>query len=131
MSWFWGMRVRHVAAVSGAAAVMLGAAPLASAAPLVPAQPYATVLSTTGLNERQYPSTDSSVVGTLRHGQQVGLLCKVRAQETAGNDIWYLLRDKEAWISARYTAQTGTVPYCKDVQQGLPTFSAQSSDAMG
>ncbi|MFF9349212.1 SH3 domain-containing protein [Streptomyces sp. NPDC014734] len=126
------MRVRHVAAASGAAAaVVLGAAPLASAAPLVPAKPYATVLSTTGLNERQYPSTDSSVVGTLRYRDQVGLRCKVRAQDSAGNDVWYLLRDREAWISARYADQTGTVPYCKDARQGPPALSAQAQHAMG
>ncbi|MFB7916770.1 SH3 domain-containing protein [Streptomyces sp. NPDC056061] len=126
------MRVRHVAAASGAAAaVVLGAAPLAAAAPLVPAKPYATVVSPTGLNERQYPSTDSSVVGTLHYRDQVGVRCKVRAQDTAGNDVWYLLRNKAAWISARYADLTGTVPYCKDARQGPSTLSAQAENAMG
>ncbi|MEE1841396.1 SH3 domain-containing protein [Streptomyces sp. NPDC007076] len=81
------------------------------------------------MNERQYPSTDSSVVGDLRDGAQVGLRCKVRAQDTAGNDVWYLLRDREAWISARYVAVTGSVPYCKDVL--TRTRSMRATDAMG
>ncbi|MFF9403335.1 SH3 domain-containing protein [Streptomyces sp. NPDC014744] len=94
-------------------------------------KPYATVTSKNGLNERQYPSTDSSVLGTLKYHDQVGLRCKVRAQNIAGDDVWFLLRDKQAWISAKYAALTGTVSYCKDIQPTPLTYSPGAAEAMG
>lgn len=129
-------RAWRIAASSGAAAaaIVLGSPLLAAAAPVqppVPVEPYATVISQSGVNERQYPSTDSSVLGILPYADQVGLECKVRAQEVAGNDVWYLLRDEQAWISARYAVQTGVVPYCKDVQPNPLTYSPQASEAKG
>ena len=128
-------RARHIAAGTGAAAVVVLGTPLLAAAAAAqlapPVQPYATVTSQSGLNERQYPSTDSSVVAVLEYQDQVGLRCKVRAQTIAGNDVWYLLRDTQAWISASYAARTGTVPYCKDVQVNRLTHSPQAADAMG
>ena len=128
-------RARRIAAGSGAAAVVvLGSPLLAAAAPAqvtAPVQPYATVTSQSGLNERQYPSTDSSVVNILEYQDQVGLRCKVRAQTIAGNDVWDLLRATQAWISAGYVVRTGTVPYCKDIQVNRLTHTPQATDAMG
>ncbi|MFD5057882.1 SH3 domain-containing protein [Streptomyces sp. NPDC058394] len=128
-------RARHIAAGTGAAAVVvLGTPLLAAAAPAQlapPVQPYATVTSQSGLNERQYPSTDSSVVDTLEYQDQVGLRCKVRAQTIAGNNDWYLLRDRQSWISASYVVRTGTVPYCKDLPVSQLAHSPQAADAMG
>ncbi|MER5852168.1 SH3 domain-containing protein [Streptomyces sp. NPDC002012] len=128
-------RARRIAVGSGAAAVIvLGAPLLAAAAPAqasVPVEPYATVISQNGVNERQYPSTDSSVVGILQYADQVGLRCKVRAQNIADNNVWYLLLDEQTWISARYVVQTGTVPYCKDLQQNRLTYSPEAADARG
>ncbi|MFF9511800.1 SH3 domain-containing protein [Streptomyces sp. NPDC014724] len=130
-----GRRAWRIAASSGAgaAAIVLGAPLLAAAAPAQawPAVPYATVISQSGVNERQYPSTDSSVLGILQYADQVGLRCKVRAQNVAGNDVWYLLRDEQAWISAKYAVQTGTVPYCKDIQPNPLAQSPQASEAKG
>ncbi|MER6503149.1 SH3 domain-containing protein [Streptomyces sp. NPDC001455] len=133
---FLGGRSWRIAAGSGAAAavIALGAPPLSVAAPAqasFPVKPYATVTSQNGLNERQYPSTDSSVLGTLKYHDQVRLRCKVRAQNIAGDDVWFLLRDKQAWISARYVALTGTVSYCKDVQPTPLTYNPEAADAMG
>ncbi|MFD4947123.1 SH3 domain-containing protein [Streptomyces sp. NPDC058409] len=128
-------RARRITAVSGAAAaIVLGAPLLAAATPAqasFPVEPYATVISQSGVNERQYPSTDSSALGILEYADQVGLRCKVRAQNVFGDDVWYLLRDEQAWISGRYVVQTGTVPYCKDVQPNALTYSPQADDAMG
>ncbi|MFI6730481.1 SH3 domain-containing protein [Streptomyces sp. R-74717] len=126
---------RRIAVGSGAAAVIvLGAPLLAAAAPAqasVPVEPYATVISQSGVNERQYPSTDSSVLGILQYADQVGLRCKVRAQSIADNNLWYLLRDEQTWISARHVVQTGTVPYCKDLVQDRLTYNPQATDATG
>jgi hypothetical protein len=91
---------------------LLGAAPAQAAAP---ARPYGTVTAGDGVIQRQFPSTDSSVKGSLEYRQQVGLLCKVRAQNIAGNDVWYLLRSGSTWVSAKYVDNTGSVSYCKDV----------------
>ncbi|GGU42647.1 SH3 domain-containing protein [Streptomyces violascens] len=86
-----------------------------------PREPYGTVVSTNGVSVRKYPSTDSSVIGTLSAGVQVGLRCKVRAQDINGNDIWYLLSDREGWVAARYVDNTGPVKFCKDdATEGAP-----------
>ncbi|MGW1707779.1 SH3 domain-containing protein [Streptomyces sp. NPDC002206] len=128
-------RARRFAAGTGAAAVVVLGTPLLSAAApaqvTAPVQPYATVTSQSGLNERQYPSTDSSAVDFLEYQDQVGLRCKVRAQTIAGNNDWYLLRDRQAWISASYVVRTGTVPYCNDIQVSRLAHGPQAADAMG
>lgn len=126
---------RRTAVGSGAAvaAVALGgtlvAAAPAPAAP--PARPFGTVVSPSGVNERQYPSTDSSVLGFLKFRSQVGLKCKVRAQNIAGNTVWYLLRDRNVWVTARFVDNTGSVKFCKDVQTSSLNDSPQAKTAMG
>ncbi|WP_328535567.1 SH3 domain-containing protein [Streptomyces sp. NBC_00344] len=117
-----------LATAAAVGATLLAAAP-AQAAP--PAQPYGTVTSPTGLNERQFPSTDSSTRGVLAYRTQVGLECKVRAQNIDGNTVWYRLRGSHNWISARYVNNTGFVKYCKDVLRSdfAPNVAAQK--AMG
>ncbi|MFG3052411.1 SH3 domain-containing protein [Kitasatospora sp. NPDC048239] len=92
-----------------------------------PSEPYGTVVSSSGANVRQFPSTDSSIIGTLPSGTKVGLRCKVHAQDVLGNDIWYLLRDREGWVAARYVDNTGTVKLCKDA--ATPNGSAEGGSA--
>ncbi|WP_229346980.1 SH3 domain-containing protein [Streptomyces sp. UNOB3_S3] len=75
-------------------------------------------MSEAGVNVRQYPSTESSVVDRLPYGFRVGLRCKVRAQIIDGNEIWYLLRDRPGWVTARYVENTGTVSFCADTAAG-------------
>ncbi|MER5968308.1 SH3 domain-containing protein [Streptomyces sp. NPDC002055] len=124
------MHTRRLALGTGAtaAAITLGGTLLAAGpAQAAPAQPYGTVIAQSGVNERQYPSTDSSMAGFLRYRAQVGLKCKVRAQNIDGNDIWYLLRDRQTWVSAKYVDNTGFVKYCKDVQRGSYNNSGHPS----
>lgn len=111
------MRPSRVSAALGAAAASLllavtGVAQATQSAP--PAKPYGTVTASPGVNARQYLSTDSSVRAVLKHHQKVGLDCKVRAQSVEGNTVWYKLRVSERWVPARYVANTGNVPLCKD-----------------
>ncbi|WP_263168412.1 SH3 domain-containing protein [Streptomyces sp. SCSIO ZS0520] len=116
-------------ATAGIGATAQAAVPSGEQAVMAPAKPYATVTTKAGLNKRQFPSTDSSVRGFLPYRAQVGVVCKVRAQNIAGNDIWYLVRDKsQPWISAKYAANTGYVKYCKDV---LRSKVRQMPRAMG
>ncbi|MFF8844124.1 SH3 domain-containing protein [Streptomyces sp. NPDC015127] len=115
--------VRSRRLLGRAATALAAGALLCTAAPAqaaVPTKPYGTVTAKAGLNERAYPSTDSSVKGILPHGARIGLVCKVRAMNIAGNDLWYLVRDsRQVWVPARYVAATGSVRYCKDVEQVL------------
>lgn len=123
-----GLR-RTAGALAGAVAMggtLFAAAP-AQALPAQPAQPYGTVVTTSGVNVRQFPSTDSSVVGFLGYQQQVGLTCKVRAQDIDGNTLWYLMRGSshERWITARYVDNTGFVPYCVNVLSSAASQQVQ------
>jgi hypothetical protein len=118
------IRGRVVAGASAlAAAVALGATLLGAvpAQAATPAKPYGTVVSGNGVILRQYPSTDSTPKGSLPYHQQVGLRCKVHAQNIVDNSIWYLLRDRAVWVTAKYVDNTGNVPLCKDV---MPSSSA-------
>ncbi|WP_406864710.1 SH3 domain-containing protein [Streptomyces sp. HUAS MG47] len=85
-----------------------------------PPQPFGTVVSSAGVNLRKYPSTDSTIIGNLSHGTEIGLRSKVHAQIIDGNSIWYLLRDKAAWVAARHVDNTGQVPLSKDVEPANP-----------
>ncbi|MFI7104485.1 SH3 domain-containing protein [Streptomyces sp. NPDC050161] len=116
-----------LAAAVALGTTLLGAAPAQAA----PAGPYGTVVAHTGLNQRQYPSMDSSGKGFLAQNAQVGLRCKVRAQNVGGNEVWYLLRDRAAWVSAKYVVNAGVVPYCKAVQRSLNTAGAAHPGARG
>ncbi|MGW1894427.1 SH3 domain-containing protein [Streptomyces sp. NPDC002004] len=89
------------------------------------------MISTVGVKERQYPSTDSSALRILRYHDQVGPRCKVRAQDVDGDTVWYLLRDRQSWVASRYVTVTGTVRYCKDVQRSLLPAGPGSSRAEG
>ncbi|MFE7316929.1 SH3 domain-containing protein [Streptomyces sp. NPDC057555] len=121
-------RGRKLAAGAGAltTAVALGAALLVAAPAQAdtrsrlqprtgPSSVYGTVSAARGMNVREYPSTDSASQGYLRGGARVYLVCKVRAQNIRGNDVWYLIRgNRHTWISAKHVVNTGFVRYCKD-----------------
>ena len=93
-----------------------------------PTKPFGVVTAKTGLSQRQYPSTDSSVRGYLHHRAQVGLVCKVRTQSVGGNTVWYLTRQERAsWVSAKYVTNSGYVKYCKDVQRSRTSRTTRRS----
>ncbi|MGH3313528.1 MAG: SH3 domain-containing protein [Streptomyces sp.] len=127
-------RARIAATVSAVllSGSLLGAsAAEASTAAYPPHRPFGTVTAKSGLNVRQYPSTDSSVLFVLPFRAQRGLDCKVRAQNIEGNTLWYKLRNKEAWVTARFMDNTGFVPFCKDVHPTAASSSMKSQEAMG
>ncbi|THA23832.1 SH3 domain-containing protein [Streptomyces sp. RKND-216] len=111
-----GTRIKPAARAGVVAAAVIGSlAATVAPAGAAPARPYGTVVTPAGLSIREYPSTDSSVTGGLGYRAQVGLRCKVRAQNIDGNTLWYQLRSSGDWVTARYVDNTGFVPYCKDV----------------
>lgn len=104
---------------AGAAATLVMGGSLLAAAPALaapPARPYGTVISPSGIFERQLPTTASPVLGSLPYRAQVGLRCKVKGQNIDGNNLWYQLRErvqgKDAWVAARYVENTGVVDFC-------------------
>ncbi|MEU3751375.1 SH3 domain-containing protein [Streptomyces olivoreticuli] len=111
---------------------MLAATPVQASAPVpVPGKPYGTVSSTTGLNERAYPSTDSAVRSTLARGTKTALRCKVRAQEVGGNNVWYQLKDRPTWVHASFVTSNGAVPLCRDINRTALDDSPTVRAAMG
>ncbi|MFC9229176.1 SH3 domain-containing protein [Streptomyces decoyicus] len=129
-------RGKQLAAGAGAlaTAVALGATLLAAPAQAAPgpAKPFGVVTAKTGLSQRQYPSTDSSVRGHLHHRAQVGLVCKVRTQSVGGNTVWYLTREERAsWVAAKYVTNSGYVKYCKDVQRSRHEPNHAAKHAVG
>jgi hypothetical protein len=127
---------RRVRIAATASAVLMGGSLLgASAAEAAvaahPHRPYGVVTAQSGLNVRQYPSTDSSVKYVLPYRAERGLDCKVRAQNINGNAYWYKLRNSQYWISARYVRNVGHVELCKDRYPSSLTDSARSQRAMG
>ncbi len=131
---------RRVRIAATACAVLMGGSLLgastAQASPAAdtvayPKKPYGIVLAHSGLNVRQYPSTDSSVKYVLPYHAKRGLDCKIRAQVINGNPYWYKLRDSNYWISARYVHNVGHVKLCKDKHPSAMNDSAKAREAMG
>lgn len=62
----------------------------------------------------------------LRKGVSVALVCKVHGQTVAGNDLWYQVfsPSTDAWISARYVRNKGTVRWCTGNNQPVTTTKA-------
>ncbi|GAA2914325.1 hypothetical protein GCM10020221_07550 [Streptomyces thioluteus] len=117
-----------VAALGGS---LFAAQAQAQASPDAPGRPLGTVNAQTGVNERMHPSTDSSVRGVLRHRVQIGLRCKVRAQDVSGNNLWYQLRDRSTWVTAKYIEGAGDVPFCRSLTRSAVDQSVESRNAMG
>ncbi|MFD0007876.1 SH3 domain-containing protein [Streptomyces sp. NPDC127178] len=111
-----GAMLSGVVVLAAMGGSMIAANPALAADAAVPAKPYGTVISPIGVKERALPTTDSAELGVLPHDAQVGLQCKVQGQPINGNGLWYKLRnkvkDKDAWVSARYVVNHGDVNYC-------------------
>lgn len=130
---------RRVRIAATASAVLLGGSLLGasgaeandSAVAAHPHKPYGIVTAKSGLNVRQYPSTDSSVKYVLPFKAKRGLDCKIRAQVIDHNPFWYKLRDSNYWVSARYVHNVGHVKLCKDKYPSALTNSAKAQKAMG
>lgn len=62
---------------------------------------YSSGVTTTALNLRAGPSTSDRVLDWYPVSGGVTSVCKVRAQNIDGNDLWYLT-ESGSWVSARY-----------------------------
>lgn len=127
----FAIRSRKVSAGVIAAAALGGSLLAVPAQAAPPVRPYGTVVAASGIVERTYPSTDSSVRGILKYHGQAALRCKVRAQDVGGNPVWYLLRDRATWVAAKYIENTGEVPVCKAVKGKTLDEAPETRAAMG
>ncbi|AJC57858.1 hypothetical protein GZL_05282 [Streptomyces sp. 769] len=127
-----------MAAVILAASVGMASSASADAGPkapnlrmhTAPSTPYGTVLSRIGVNERRSPNTDSAITGGLGYGALVGLRCMTKAQEVEGNRFWFRLRDRHAWVPARYVKITGHAEWCREADGGTSS-KGEAGDAYG
>ena len=131
---------RRVRIEATACAVLMGGSLLgASSAQASPSadtaawwkKPFGIVTAHSGLNIRQYPSTDSSVKGVLPFHTKKKLDCKVRAQYINGNTLWYKLDRSNYWLSGRYLKIVGHVKFCKDKRPSALNNTAKAKNALG
>ncbi|WP_327256659.1 hypothetical protein [Streptomyces sp. NBC_01244] len=94
------------------------------------------VISRGPLTVRSKPTTHSHKVGRLHPHEKVVIECKTRGERVDGNNIWYLLKDRDQedvmdedrngamtpkaakdrddnWVAARYVKNFGEVKYCR------------------
>lgn len=104
--------IRRTAAAlltAGIGTATLGAVP-ASAGAAAPTY-QGRVVSSTSLVQRVAPSTHLPAAGTaLRRGTVVSIDCQLNGTVVGGNQRWYKIRGRDAWISARYVANVGPAP---------------------
>lgn len=114
---------RHTLARTTLAGLLVAAgAALGLAAPVAPAQadvatraaaPTYTgvVTSATGLAQRVAPSTHLPRSGTaFRRGAVLVLDCQLNGTVVDGNQRWYKIHGRNAWVSARYVRNVGAAP---------------------
>ncbi|MFI5762587.1 MULTISPECIES: hypothetical protein [unclassified Streptomyces] len=93
------------------------------------------------LTVRSRPTTHSQKVGRVHPHEKLSIECKTRGERVDGNNIWYLLEERDAresldedrmgamtpksakpaaamdrddrWVSARYVKNFGEVRYCR------------------
>jgi uncharacterized protein YgiM (DUF1202 family) len=66
------------------------------------------------VNLRRGPTNASKIVGSLKYGTKVELICKVNGPKVDGNPRWYQLRDGR-WVTARYMQNVGEAPrFCSE-----------------
>ncbi|MFD5144466.1 hypothetical protein [Streptomyces sp. NPDC058401] len=99
------------------------------------------VISRGPLTVRSRPTTHSQKVGRLHPHEKVVIECKTRGERVDGNNIWYLLKERDErqpldedrkgammpksaksaaakdrddnWVAARYVKNFGEVKYCR------------------
>lgn len=102
---------RHLASLT-AAGLVAAATLVAGAAPAPAATTYqGRVVATGGVVQRTAPSTHAGTTGAgIRQGAVVTLDCQLNGTVVGGNQRWYKVHGRNAWISARYVANIGRAP---------------------
>lgn len=102
---------RHLASLT--AAGLVAAATLVVGAAPAPAAPtyQGRVVATGGVVQRTAPSTHVGTTGAgIRKGAVVTLDCQLNGTVVGGNQRWYKVHGRDAWIAARYVQNIGRAP---------------------
>lgn len=99
----------RIGAVAAAVAVVAG---VMTAVPAQAQRMYqGKVTSQTSLSVRHLPTGASDREGSLKPGQTIEIVCKVRGSSVGGNTLWYALPPTlNEWVSARYVRNIGPAP---------------------
>ncbi|WP_328917284.1 MULTISPECIES: SH3 domain-containing protein [unclassified Streptomyces] len=80
---------------------------------LAATEPQGKVVSKVSLYIREFPRTNSTILGSLPPGAVVYLHCKVTSENVDGNNLWYKLGDgRPGYVAARYVQNLSFVPWC-------------------
>jgi uncharacterized protein YraI len=97
------------AAGLGLAAALTGG--LLAATPAHAADGSEGTVTATSLTVRYGPTTASKSLGSIKKGEVIPLVCRLRGSSVDGNDSWYALPPTlNEWVSARYVDTGGTTP---------------------
>ena len=74
---------------------------------------HGRVISKLPLNVRDRAGLNGHVIGTVRPGAELKILCKLNSTVIDGNPRWYkiLFKDRRGWVSARYVENIGPAPH--------------------
>lgn len=74
---------------------------------------HGRVISKLPLNVRAHPGLKGRVIGSVKPGTQVKIVCKVNSTVIDGNPRWYkiLFKKHQGWVSARYVKNIGPAPH--------------------
>ncbi|MBM7785228.1 SH3 domain-containing protein [Tenggerimyces flavus] len=74
---------------------------------------WAKAVGKPSVNLRKAPTSKSKLVGKVKYGKRVSIICKVNGPKVGGNPRWYQLEDGR-WVAARYVQTVGDwIPqYC-------------------
>jgi uncharacterized protein YraI len=111
--WKGNLMIKHSVSAAGLVLATALAGAVVSAAPAHAAESgtEGRVTAKANLSVRYGPTTASRAVGSVRPGQVIPLVCKVRGSSVDGNDLWYALPPTlNEWVSARYVANVGSAP---------------------
>lgn len=98
------------AMVAAATGSILGFAPHASAS-THGLDTKGQVTARTSLTVHTAPSTHAPHAGAaLKHGTKITIDCNLTGTRVSGNEVWYKIANRHAWVSAKYVKTIGTKP---------------------
>lgn len=88
-----------------------------------------TVTSRTTLSVHTAPSTHAPKAGAaLKSGARIVLDCNLNGTSVGGNDVWYKLADRHAWVAAKYVHPSHQVVACTAAQVPADAHAKVTTD---
>ena len=119
------------AMVAAATGSVLSIAPHASASGSHGLDTHGKVTAKTSLSVHTAPSTHAPSAGkAIKHGQKITIDCNLNGTSVKGNDTWYKLANREAWVSAKYVKTSGAKPVACTAAQTAADRNATSTTGL-